>query len=65
MKHANLLREHAQAILKIAENTGGEDRACLHSVAREWLSIADKLERFDHKTIEPTPIVPADASTEA
>jgi hypothetical protein len=47
MKRAELLREHARRILKMAESTCGEDGACLHSVAHEWMRMADKLERED------------------
>jgi hypothetical protein len=47
MKRAELLREHARTMLKIAESTRGEDRACLQSVAHEWFRAADKLERVD------------------
>jgi hypothetical protein len=49
MKRAELLREHARTMLKIAESTWGEDRVCLQSVAHEWLRAADKLERVDQQ----------------
>ena len=48
MRRAEALREHARALLRMANSTEGEDRACLKSAAREWLRVAEKLERLDH-----------------
>jgi hypothetical protein len=45
MGRAELFRVHAQALIRIAENAGPEDRACLLATARDWLRVADKIER--------------------
>ena len=50
MKRAELLREHARTMLNYCgELRGGEDHACLQSVARGWFRAADKLERVDQQ----------------
>jgi len=48
MRRAEVLRDHAQSLLRMANTTRGEDRACLRSAAREWMRVAEKLERLDH-----------------
>ena len=57
MSEARQLREHAEALLRMAdESSSVEDRACLKSAAQEWLRIADKLERLRQpKPREPRP----------
>ena len=46
MAEARQLREHVEALLRMAdESSSVEDRACLKSAAQEWLRIAEKLER--------------------
>ena len=47
MNRVESLRQHAQALLGLAETSRGEDRACLVSAAREWLRIAAKLETVE------------------
>ena len=48
MRRAEVLRDHAESLLRMANATRGEDRACLRSAAREWMHIAEKLDRLDH-----------------
>jgi len=57
MSEARQLREHAEALLRMADESSSlEDRACLKSAAQEWLRIADKLERLrQHKPAEAWP----------
>ena len=50
-EHAKYLREHANAMVHMAEDATGEDRACLLSAAHEWLRIAEKLERADQRLL--------------
>ena len=42
-----LLREHAEALARLAEAAGAEDRACLLAAAHDWRRIADKLDRVE------------------
>ena len=47
MSQARQLREHAEALLRMAEESRSlEDRACLKAASQEWLRIAEKLERL-------------------
>ena len=57
MSEARQLREHAEALLRMADESSSlEDRACLRSAAQEWLRIAEKLERLrQHKPPEARP----------
>ena len=47
MRRAEVLRDHAQSLLRMADTMRGENRACLLSAAHEWMRIAEKLERLD------------------
>jgi len=47
MSRVESLREHAQGLLRMADSSRGENRACLLSAAREWLRIAAKLESLE------------------
>jgi len=40
-----MLREHAEAAVRMAETAGLEGRRCLLSLARTWFAAADRLER--------------------
>ena len=57
MSEARQLREHAEALLRMAEESNSlEDRVCLRSAAQEWLRIAEKLERLhQHKPAKARP----------
>ena len=52
-----LLRDHAEALSRLAEKASAEDRACLLAAAHEWLRIADKIEHLN----QAHPIPPAAA----
>ena len=49
MRRAEVLRDHAELLLRMADTKRGEDRACLLSAAHEWMRIAEKLERLYHQ----------------
>ena len=40
-----MLREHAQAAVRMAETAGPEGRKCLLALAKTWFAAADRLER--------------------
>jgi len=47
-----ILREHAEAAVRMAETAGPEGRQCLLSLAKTWFAAADRLERRGPLTVK-------------